>query len=175
MTEFTSEFIASERLLLNLRDNKYDWSNYKSLQALDEIERLQAENAEIKHLCVFALHGLGKLSYEQWHTGDWVHDEIWTKYRKIADEVYNEFGKKYKALKRRVQELEQEHTWISVSDPAVFELERGFYLYEDERGAHMIGLFNFTDRNLLGATKIYSMKLYPPHLKNIPQPTKEDI
>lgn len=73
----------------------------------------------------------------------------------------------------RIVELEQEHTWIPVSDAAVFELERGFYLYEDERGAHMIGLFNFTDRNLLGATKIYGMKLYPPHLKNIPQPTKE--
>ena len=78
-------------------------------------------------------------------------------------------------LQQRVQELEQERQWIPVSDAAVFELERGFYLYEDERGAHMIGLFNFTDRNLLGATKIYSMKLYPPHLKNIPQPTKEDI
>jgi hypothetical protein len=76
-------------------------------------------------------------------------------------------------LQARVQELETQQRWLSVDDPAIFELDRGFYLYEDRRGAHNIGLFTFEDRRLLGATRIYNMRLYPPHLRNIPNPPKD--
>ena len=72
--------------------------------------------------------------------------------------------------RKHIAELEAERRWIPVSDPAVFELERGYYLYENERGAHMIGMFTFEKEKLFDAIRIYSKRLYPPHLRNIPKP-----
>ena len=48
MIKFASEWIVRERTILNMRQNKYDWNNYKSLEALDKIERLQARIAELE-------------------------------------------------------------------------------------------------------------------------------
>ena len=48
MTEFTKEFIESERVYLKERLDFYDWTNRTHLQALDEIERLQSRIAELE-------------------------------------------------------------------------------------------------------------------------------
>ena len=122
MTEFTREFIAEQRKRLDpLRFKTY--SENILLEALDHIERqaqriaeLQKDNAEVRHLLAFSLYGLGKITYESWHTTAWVDDEIWTKYKELATEVRNEFSKKYKALQQRIAELEAERQWISVSE-----------------------------------------------------------
>ena len=88
--------------------DKADELQQRTIAQHQENERLRAENEEVKSLVVFALYGLGKITYEQWHTGAWVHEEIWTKYKKIADEAFNQYGDKYKKTQARVQELEQE-------------------------------------------------------------------
>lgn len=40
-TIFTREFIASEKYILKQHEDKHSWNDYLSLEAINEIERLQ--------------------------------------------------------------------------------------------------------------------------------------
>lgn len=124
------------------------WSSQLSNAALDEIERLQAR--------VESMQETINKTEEQLNSNA---------------ELYRI---NHETMHQRIEELEQERRWIPASEiPA--DMKNGYYLYEDNTGCHMIGLFHF-DRSIITDIKaIYSMPLLPPHLRsrNRPQPPKD--
>jgi hypothetical protein len=144
MTEFTAEWIKQWRFLNTPIKDTFCISALIFSEALDEIERLQKENKELKEF-VDATRPTG-----------------------ICEICTSNVISRYEPLQARVQELEQERRWIPVSerlpeDSRIYDVAIAGYEYS-WTGTCVFGKWiGESGKAILGVT----------HWKYRPQPPKE--